>query len=89
MAEGKDSKPDLDSMTTEERVKYHYEHGQGSIQDIARVYRLNVDEVLHIIGQDEMTTVSTTGDMIDQSEAGPGVELNYNGKQHFIPYTTD
>ena len=82
----KAAKVDLDSMTTEERVKYHYEHAQGSIQDIARVYRLTVDEVLHIIGQDELAMVNdNTVDMIDKSEAGTA-PLKLEGTNHPVQF---
>jgi hypothetical protein len=79
----------LDAMPLEEKVVYHYEHGQGSIQDIARVYRLDVAEVLHMIGQDELGTVTTQGDLVDANEAGPGAQLNYYGKDHNIGYSTN
>lgn len=91
MAEVKQTKtavPDLDSMPLEERIKWFYVHGRGSIQDIARVHRIKVDEVLHIIGQEELATVETTGDMIDQSELGPGATLEH-GRQHPVAYSTD
>jgi hypothetical protein len=67
----------------------HYQKGQGSIQDIARVYRVTVDEVLHIIGEDELTSVTFQGDLIDPSEAGPGVTPNYEGKTEHVTFTTD
>jgi hypothetical protein len=94
MAEPKQTKEnkavDLDAMTVEERVNYHYQHGQGSIQDIARVYRLDVNEVLHIIGEDELSTVQLqSGDLIDASEAGPGAQMNYEGKRFYVPYETN
>lgn len=77
----------LEDMTVEDRVKYHYMHGQGSIQDIARVYRMSVEEVLHLIGQDEMLTVEQShGDLIDQSEAGPMTEINLQGKKFPVSY---
>lgn len=88
MATTEGKKPDLDKMSIEEKVTWFYQHGSGSIQDIARVHRLSVEEVLHIIGQDEMTTVVTQGDLIDQQEAGPGIHLEPS-KQHYVPYNTD
>lgn len=91
MADSKQLKsdtPDVESMPIDERVRWFYVHGRGSIQDIARVHRITVDEVLHYIGQEELTTVETTGDMIDKSEAGPGAVLEY-GKVHPVNYTTD
>ena len=77
----------LEDMTVEDRVKYHYMHGQGSIQDIARVYRLEVSEVLRLIGQEEMMTVTSShGDLVDASEAGPGANVTLEGKQHHVHF---
>lgn len=78
----------LDDKTRAE-IFEAYQRSNRSIQDIARIYRVTVEQVLHIIGEDELTTITTQGDLIDSSEAGPGVDLNYNGKQHDIRYTTD
>lgn len=77
----------LDDKTSQ-AIKDHYMKGQGSIQDIARVYRVSVDTVLHLIGQDEMSSVDTIGDQIDPSEAG-NAQLNYQGTKHKVDYTTD
>lgn len=71
--------------TTEEQIKFYYQHGKGSIQDLARIYRVSVDEVLHIIGESNLGTVSTQGDMIDASEVGPGASMNY-GKEFKVPF---
>lgn len=73
---------------TRAKIYEHYQKGQGSIQDIARVYRCSVEEVLQIIGQDELLRVEVQGDMIDPSEAGPNVQLNY-GEQFNVPFTTN
>ena len=70
---------------TQKKIFNHYEKGEGSIQDIARVYRCSVEEVLHIIGQDELTSVELIGDQIDQSEAG-NATVNYQGTKHQVPY---
>lgn len=78
----------LDSMTIEQKVKYHYEHAQGSIQDIARVYRLDVAEVLTIIGETDILEVQTTGDLIDPSELQPGQSVNPS-TPHRVTYTSD
>lgn len=78
----------LDAMSVQEQVKYFYEHGRGSIQDIARVLHVSVDEVLDITGNGEMKTVETTGDLVDAQEAGPGADISY-GKQHYVQYSTD
>lgn len=78
-----------DMTDDEEKIRYHYQHAQGSIQDIARVYRRSVDEVLQILGLDDMTEVQTQGDLIDQTEAGPEVRVNPNGNPAHAHYTTD
>jgi hypothetical protein len=80
--------PDLQAMSVEDRIKWYYIHGKGSIQDYARWERMSVDEVLVIIGQSEMSLVETQGDLIDQAEAGPGVPLEHS-KQHYVQYNTD
>lgn len=72
-----------------EKIQYHYQHAQGSIQDIARVYRKSVSEVLVILGLEDMNEVQTQGDLIDQSEAGPEVRVNPNGNPARAHYTTD
>lgn len=59
----------------EAKIKNHYLLGQGSIQDIARVYRLTVDEVLDVLGLSDVKIVEGAGDMIDQHEAGPEAVL--------------
>lgn len=80
----------FDTLPTEERIKYHYEHGQGSIQDIARSYRVPVEDVLHIIGQDEMLSVPLGGDQVDADDVNrvPGMSYNYGTTQR-VTYTTD
>lgn len=70
------------------KVYDHYQKGQGSLQDIARVYRISVPEVLEIIGAPELGEVTTVGDMIDPSEIGPGAQFNYS-KNFTVPFTTD
>lgn len=78
-----------DCETVEEKIMYHYQRAQGSIQDLARVYKLSVDEVLHILDLDDMTEIQTQGDLIDQSEAGPEVRVNPQGSTAKAHYTTD
>lgn len=70
------------------KVIEHYNLGQGSIQDIARVYRLDVDEVLEVLGMQDMMTVQTMGDLIGQDEAGLETQLQ-TGRKYKVPYTTD
>jgi hypothetical protein len=88
MAGEQNKSVDVNTMSLEDRVKWRYEHGKGSIQDIARWDRLTVDEVLSMIGQDELKTVVTQGDLVDESELMPGTPFN-NGDLHRVPYTTD
>lgn len=70
---------------TAKTIKDHYIAGRGSIQDLARIYQVSVDEVLELIGEGSMSTVFTQGDMIDQAEAGPNTEMNY-GKNFRVPF---
>lgn len=73
----------------QEKIKGHYQRGEGSIQDIARVYRLSVDEVLDVLDMKEMSEIKTQGDLIDQDEAGPEVVVNAIGKIARARFTTD
>lgn len=66
----------------------HYQKGEGSIQDIARVYRVSMDEVLDVLDLNDIKTVTTRGDLIDQEEAGMDVQL-VPQKTFKVPYTTD
>lgn len=72
----------------DEKIISHYQKGQGSIQDIARVYNVPVSYVLELIGHGNLASVQTTGDLIDSSEAGPNVQMNY-GKDFIVPFTVD
>ena len=74
--------------STREKIIEHYQKGQGSIQDIARVYRLTVDEVLEIIGVKDISNVRTQGDLIDAEEAGPGAQINLS-KDFKVPFSTN
>lgn len=92
MAEEKSTSKDLvfdELKTDDEKILWHYQRAQGSIQDIARVYNRSVQDVLRIIGQDELLEVPTQGDLIDQSEAGPEVRINPLGNSARNNYTTD
>lgn len=73
---------------TRNKIYGHYQRAQGSIQDIARVYRVSVDDVLEIIGAPQLGKVMTQGDLIDASEAGVGAEMSY-GKEFKVPFSTD
>ena len=62
------------------KIKNHYQLGQGSIQDLARVYHVTVEEVLEVLGLMDVAEVETSGDLIDQQEAGPEVTLKATNK---------
>lgn len=70
---------------TAKEIKGWYIKGKGSIQDLARIYRVTVEEVLELIGESGLGTVTTQGDMVDPSEAGPGVQLEH-GKDFKVPF---
>lgn len=65
-----------------------YQRGINSIQSIARIYRVSVDQVLEIIGEENLGTVTIAGDLIDASEAGPGAAMNY-GRDYKVPFSVD
>jgi len=69
-------------------INAHYQHGRGSIQDLARIHGVSVDQVLEIIGETTLSTVSTQGDLIDASELGPEASISY-GKQFKVPFSTN
>ena len=73
---------------TKQKIIDHYEKGQGSIQDIARVYNVSVATVLEVTGQGHLNSVQTQGDMISEADAGPGAQMNY-GKEFAVPFSTD
>lgn len=73
---------------TRDKIYEHYQKGQGSLQDLARIYRISVDEVLEITGHSEMSTVFIPGDLIDPSEAGPNVQMNY-GREQKVDFTVN
>lgn len=72
---------------TIKKIQDHYQKGQGSIQDIARVYRVTVETVLHHIGMDDMTSVAFIGDQIDAEDAGTA-PLN-QGETRRVTYSTN
>lgn len=69
----------------DEQIIFWYQHGKGSIQDLARIYNVEVSYVLNIIGEGHLSNVTLGGDMIDATTAGPGVSMNY-GKEIKIPF---
>lgn len=70
------------------KVIDHYQKGEGSIQDIARVYRLTVEEVLEVLDMKDLTVVESVGDLIGQEEAGMDVTINPSHKFK-VPFSTD
>lgn len=70
------------------KVNEHYQLGQGSIQDIARVYRLDVNDVLDALKLNDVLEVESVGDMVDESEVDPGTVINH-GKRHRARYSTN
>ena len=77
-----DGEPDLDISPRLERelflqlsiphqIQSHYLYGRGTIQDYARLFKLEVPEVLEIISQrfdiGDVAEVETIGDLIDPS----------------------
>lgn len=74
---------------TKQKIRDFYMKGQGSIQDYARIYRVSVEEVLEILGLNDMIEVETQGDLIDQGEAGPEVKVNPRGNPARSNYTTN
>lgn len=65
-----------------------YQTAKWTIQDLARLHNISVHDVLKIIGEPGMSKVTFSGDMIDSSDAGPGVEMNY-GSEVPIDYTVN
>lgn len=93
MADNKEEKlltgEEIEALPLEERINYRYQHAQGTIQDLARVYKLEVDEVLVMLGMSDLSEIQTTGDLIDQSEAGPEVHVNAKGNSAKANFTTN
>ncbi len=52
-----------------------YQTSSNSIQEIARIFDADINEVLVLIGEGDLANVEMPGDMIDQAEAGPGAQL--------------
>lgn len=71
--------------TIEEQIKFYYQHGKGSIQDLARIFNVSVERVLDLVGEGHLSTVTTAGDLIDESEIGPGATINYE-KTFRVPF---
>jgi hypothetical protein len=78
----------VEELSRDEQIKYWYQRGKGSIQDIARIYNVTVHEVLVLIGEAESSNVFVAGDLIDEQEAGPSAQMNH-GKSVRIDFTTN
>lgn len=74
--------------TLRKKIMQDYQTGSSSIQTIARINRVEVGEVLEIIGENDLTKVTFAGDLIDETEAGPGATMNY-GRTQDVPHSTD
>lgn len=77
----------MDKKTRQEILKA-YQTSRNSIQDIARIYKVTVPEVLDLIGEGKSKSVTAIGDQIAPDEIGEGASFN-SGKKFNIPYTTD
>jgi len=77
----------MDELTAG-KIKQHYQKGEGSIQDLARIYRFTVEEVLDVLGLSDLKEVEGMGDLIGTNEAGPEVVIKTSNK-YKANYTTN
>lgn len=71
-----------------ENIKNLYQRGKGSIQDYARIYRVEVPEILDILGIEGMSTVQYIGDQVDPDEMGPEKnKIQPEGDTVKVPFT--
>lgn len=54
----------------QQKIREHYDKGQGSIQDYARVYGVPMEKVLEILGMSELKEVELIGDLVDERDMG-------------------
>lgn len=73
----------MDEKTKKAIIKA-YQTSSNSLQDIARIYKVDVNDVLLATGNNNLATVTFAGDLIDQQEAGRGVELA-RGQEYDVP----
>lgn len=78
----------MDDTKLKELVNDHYQKGEYPIQDIARKYRLSVEEVLVMIGQEDVMTVEGTGDMIGPDEVDDATQI-ITSKKYKVEFTTN
>jgi len=71
-------------------IKDFYQHGKGSIQDYARIYRVSVAEILDIVGESDLKRAKMSdGDQVDAAELGPTGRGMINGPEYVdVPFTT-
>ena len=60
-------------------IKKTYDNGAWSPLELSYKFKVEVDEVLSAIGQDEMNYVQIVGDQVD--DAGPGVAVSRGSVQ--------
>lgn len=77
----------MDTKTKTE-ILNAYQRGRNSIQDIARIFKVSVPEVLDLIGEGQSKSVSVPGDLISEAEAGPDATMNF-GKEVKVPFSVD
>lgn len=63
---------------TKANIINSYQRGRNSIQDLARIYKVSVQDVLETVGEGSATKVVAQGDLIDQQEAGNEVPVVYS-----------
>lgn len=79
---------EVKELTQDEKIVDAYQSSHRSIQDIARIFNVSVDHVLNLIGAGDLATVQIQGDLIDESELGPGAQFNHGKTEHII-FTTN
>lgn len=85
MKAAREAKEPQKEMTVEEKIADDYQHGAG-IFLLAHRYNVEIDEVYHAIGMDDMTQVRTMGDMEDRGIEGRATANPY-GTTFPIQYT--
>jgi hypothetical protein len=69
-----------------DKIRAHYDAGQGSLQDYARVYKVDMATVLEVCGETDLGQVEMIGDQVDQAEVGRGGTVN-PGEIVDVPFT--
>lgn len=81
-----EKKPETKNMTVDEQIINAYQTGSQSLQDLARIYKVDINHVLLLTGNENLATVHTGGDLVDQQEAGPHANLS-SGEDIDTPIT--